>query len=465
MLRQSQKISNGVKLSFYGSSQEITGSCFLLETRRAKLLVDCGLFQGSKFCETLNEEPFSFNLQNIDALIVTHSHIDHIGRIPKLVKDGFQGQIFSTPATREFAELMLLDSMGVLEKQARKENKKIIYAGEDVELAMSRWKSVEYHQEFEIGNLKIILKDAGHILGSAMVEIEHSESNSAKNKKIVFTGDLGNPPTPLLKPTEDITDANILVIDSTYGDRLHEDKKERRLKLERIIEDTIRLKGILMIPAFSLERTQELLFELNTLVEKGRIPFVPFFLDSPLAIKATEIYKKYERYYNKEAKYIMSEGDELFQFPGLKYTLTTEESKSINDIPPPKIIMAGSGMLAGGRIIHHTKRYLSDPNSTLLFVGYQAKGSLGRLIKDGAKKVNILGEEIAVGARIETINGYSAHPDSDQLFNFVKRSSDTIEKIFAVHGEPEPLSSIIQRIRDHLGLDAIAPNFKDSFEI
>jgi len=387
MSRQSQKISNGVKLSFYGSSQEITGSCFLLETRRAKLLVDCGLFQGSKFCETLNEEPFSFNLQNIDALIVTHSHIDHIGRIPKLVKDGFQGQIFSTPATREFAELMLLDSMGVLEKQARKENKKIIYAGEDVELAMSRWKSVEYHQEFEIGNLKIILKDAGHILGSAMVEIEHSESNSAKNKKIVFTGDLGNPPTPLLKPTEDITDANILVIDSTYGDRLHEDKKERRLKLERIIEDTIRLKGILMIPAFSLERTQELLFELNTLVEKGRIPFVPFFLDSPLAIKATEIYKKYERYYNKEAKYIMSEGDELFQFPGLKYTLTTEESKSINDIPPPKIIMAGSGMLAGGRIIHHTKRYLSDPNSTLLFVGYQAKGSLGRLIKDGAKKV------------------------------------------------------------------------------
>jgi metallo-beta-lactamase family protein len=460
-------LPNEYKISFYGASQEITGSCFLLESKNTRLLIDCGLFQCPKFCDIRNEKPFPFDVKGIDALVVTHAHIDHIGRVPKLIKTGFKGRIFSTPPTRDFARIMLLDSMGVLEKEARRENKSAFYGEEDVEGAMEKWEAVEYHQEFKVGDFRIILKDAGHILGSAIIEINSliSENSNEKGKKIVFTGDLGNPPVPLLRPTEDIFGANVLIVDSTYGDRLHEDKKERVLKLERIIEDTIRKKGVLMIPAFSLERTQEILFELNNLVEKGRVPVVPFFLDSPLAIKATEIYKKYDKYYNKQAKYIMSEGDRLFQFPGLKFTLKTEDSKSINDALSPKIIIAGSGMLNGGRMVHHVKRYISDKNSALLFVGYQAAGSLGRIIKDGAKEIAVFGEKVPIRAKIETIYGYSAHPDRDQLFNFIQNTSDSLEQVFTIHGEPKSLLFFVQRIRDYLGVNASAPNYGDQFKI
>ena len=452
------------KIHFYGAAQEVTGSCFLLESKNTKLLIDCGLFQCPKFCDIRNEEYFPFDAKSINALIATHAHIDHIGRIPRLMNAGFAGKFFSTPATRDFARVMLLDSMGVLGKEARHENKEALYKEKDVEDALEIWETVEYHQEFVVGDFKIVLKDAGHILGSAIAEISFKD-DYGKTKKIVFTGDLGNPPVPLLRPTENINDAHVLVIDSTYGDRLHEDKKERVLKLERAVEDTIKKKGVLMIPAFSLERTQEIIFELNNLVEQGMVPVVPFFLDSPLAIKATEIYKKYDRYYNKEAKYIISEGDELFQFPGLKFTLKTEESKGINDVPAPKIIIAGSGMLNGGRILHHARRYMSDSKSTILFVGHQAAGSLGRVIQDCAKEISIFGEKIPVLAKISSIYGYSAHPDREQLFNFIQNTADSLEKIFTIHGEPKSLLFFVQSIRDNLGVNAIAPKYGDKFEI
>jgi metallo-beta-lactamase family protein len=276
---------------------------------------------------------------------------------------------------------------------------------------------------------------------------------------------LGNSPTPLLRDTEQVNDANFLVIETTYGDREHEGKEERKLKLERIIEDTIKQKGVLMVPAFSLERTQELLFELNDLVENRRVPQVPVFVDSPLAIRAVDIYKKYDAYYNKKAKYIMDSGDDLFKFPGLKFTLTTEESKQINEVPPPKVIIAGSGMSTGGRILHHERRYLSDPKSTLLLISYQVAGSLGRQLKEGLKEAKILGEIIPVKARVVSLSGYSAHPDKNGLLRFAEDNYGTLEKVFAIQSEPKSALYFTQMVRDHLGLDIVCPKYGDSFEL
>ena len=336
---------------------------------------------------------------------------------------------------------------------------KLVYEESDIDAAMKQWEGLNYHEEFEIGDFKINFRDAGHILGSSIIEVFYGK------KKIVFTGDLGNSPTPLLRSTEKVGNADFLIIETTYGNREHEGKAERKIKLERIIEDTISAGGVLMIPAFSIERTQELLFELNDLAENSRIPQVPVFLDSPLAIGAVEIYKKYEDYYNKEAKYIMDSGDDLFKFPGLRFTKTTEESKQINEVPPPKVIIAGSGMSTGGRIPHHERRYLPDPKSTLLLISYQVSGSLGRQLEDGAKEVNILGETVPVRARIVTLPGYSAHPDMNGLFEFVENNYKTLEKVFAIQSEPKSSLFFVQLIRDHLGIDTIAPKYGDSFEL
>lgn len=453
-------MENKAKISFFGAAQEVTGSNYLLETKESKILVDCGFFQGSRINEEKNEEPFPFNLSEIDAVIATHSHLDHIGRIPKLVKQGFRGKIFSTPATRDLSRLMLADSLGVLEKEARKNGKKeLIYNENDIEKAMNQWEAVEYHKEFSVKDLKIILKDAGHILGSAIVEIK------INGKKIIFSGDLGNSPEPLLKNTEEIKDADFLIIESTYGDRVHENKKKEDIKLERIIEATIQRKGVLMIPAFSLERTQKILFHVNDLVEHGKIPQVPVFLDSPLSIKATKIYKQYSGYYNEQAEKILLSGDDIFNFPGLRMTLTTEESKEINNVSSPKIIIAGSGMCNGGRILHHLRRYLPDRKNSLLLVSFQAAGSLGRQLLEGKKLVNILGEDVLVEAKVEEIEGYSSHPDIEGLFNFVKNSDNTLKKVFITHGELESSSFFAQRVRDYLCIDAIVPGFGEEYEI
>ncbi|MEK7575464.1 MAG: MBL fold metallo-hydrolase [Patescibacteria group bacterium] len=449
-----------LKISFLGGTQEITGSNFIFEYGKRKFLIDCGLFQGSKIVEDKNGDPFLFNPSDIEAVFVTHGHLDHVGRIPKLFKDGFDGKVFSTPATRDLADLVMNDNLDLMKRESRKNNNNDqIYRKEDIEKSMNQWESVDYNKSLVFDDMTVILKDAGHILGSSMIEIKNNDI------KIVFTGDLGNPPNPILRDAEKITDANFLVIESVYGDRKHEDIENANLKIERVIEDTIHAEGVLMIPSFSIERTQKLLFEIDNLVENGRIPKVPVFLDSPMAIDATRIYKKYQAYYNNNAKKIIKLGDDIFNFPGLKITRTAEESKAINEIPAPKIIIAGSGMCNGGRIIHHLHRYLSDPKSTLLFMGYQSSGSMGRRLQEGAKEVKILGDYISVRSKIEILHGYSAHSDMNDLYNFVQNTADTLKKVFVVQGEPRSSMFFAQRLRDYMGVDAVVPKAGDSFEL
>ncbi|MEK7500553.1 MAG: MBL fold metallo-hydrolase, partial [Patescibacteria group bacterium] len=326
--------------------------------------------------------------------------------------------------------------------------------------------------------------DAGHILGSSIIEVFLTEGDpstklpfeglsgpsgpveggTSRTTKIVFSGDLGNPPTPLLKPTEYIAEADYVLVESAYGDRLHEDRSRRKEKLVVVIENAIVHGGTLMIPAFAVERTQELLFEFNSLVESGRIPKVPIFLDSPLAIKATAVYQKHADYFNKEAAYLIASGDDLFNFPGLEFSLTTLASKAINAVPPPKIIMAGSGMSEGGRILHHEKRYLPDPKSTLLIIGYQTAGTLGRRLLDGEQEVKILGEEVAVRAQIKAIGGYSAHADQAALINWIGRIAG-VKKVFAVQGEAEPASVLTSKINRDLGIEASVPRAGEAYDL
>ncbi|MDD5032818.1 MAG: MBL fold metallo-hydrolase [Candidatus Pacebacteria bacterium] len=455
-----------LKLTFFGGAQEVTGANYLLEyhlgekkDQPIKILVDCGLLQGTKEQEEKNREPFKYLPGEIDFLFITHAHLDHIGRIPQLVKNGFAGRIISTAATKDLSELSLSDSLNIFEKEAAKWNIEPIYSKEDITEAMRLWETVEYEQQLKLEGFTATLREAGHILGSAMIEF------NIEGKKIVFTGDLGNFPAPLLRAPYNLSETDYLIIESAYGNKEHEDKESRKMKVERAIEKVVSKNGVLMIPSFSVERTQELLFEINDLVENKHIPSLPVFLDSPMAIRATEIYKRYEKYFNKEAQYVIDSGDDIFKFPGLKMTLKSEESKVINSIPPPKIIMAGSGMSTGGRIIHHEKRYLPDPNSTLLIAGYQTAGTLGRHLSDGAKEVEILGERIPVNAEILPVSGYSAHLDAEGLYSFIEKIADRAEKIFVVQGEPAAACFLTQRVRDCLGADAVAPKIGDSFEL
>lgn len=443
-----------MKVSFHGGARQVTGACYLLETARTKALIDCGLFQGGEECADLNFESFKFSPQEVDALFVTHAHLDHIGRIPKFVRQGFLGKIYSTPPTRELARLILEDARSL----AARENR-ALYDAEDIEKTFQLWEEIPYHKKITVGDMVISLADAGHILGSSFVEI------FAERKHFLFTGDIGNIPSPLLPPPEQFRDIEYLVIESTYGSRSHEGEEERALLLERAIEDTASRKGTLMIPAFATERTQDILYLLNEMLLFKRIPEMPVFVDAPLAIRATAVFEKYPEYYRQEIRELFREHPHLFKFKKLKFTETVEESKRINDVPPPKIILAGSGMMQGGRILHHLRRYLSDPNSLLLVTGYQAAGSLGRRLLDGTDSVKISGEEISIRAEIRKINGFSAHADNPQLFSFVESTRDALKRVFVVQGEEAEALHFMQEVKDRLGVEAGAPMLYDEFEI
>jgi metallo-beta-lactamase family protein len=444
-----------LKLTFCSGAGTVTGANFLLEGNEKKFLIDCGLIQGEKFVDDLNWEKFPYDASTIDILFITHSHVDHIGRIPKLISEGFKGKIISTIPTKELTEIMLADTAHILSRDTE-HGLAEIYSPENIKRAIELWDTLEYGQKLNVDHgFQFSYRDAGHILGSGMLEIIYND------RKIVFTGDLGNSPSPLLPDTDRLKDVDYLVMESVYGDRNHEERDERKKKLEEIIKSNYERKGALIIPTFSLERTQELLYEINSLVENNIIPRMPIFLDSPLSIKLTDAYLKYDKYFNEKAKKIIATGDRLFDFPGLKKTLETDESKAILNIPSPKIIIAGSGMSNGGRILHHEVNYLPYKENTILLTGYQSFGTLGRLIEDGAKKLHILGEEVMVRANVAKISGYSSHKDSDHLLEFVEKTANTLKKTFVVMGEPKSSMFLAQKLRDNLNIKAFTPNSGD----
>ena len=452
-------MQNIAKITFCGGAGTVTGSNFLLEADGKKILIDCGLTQGIKLADDINWSPFSYDSREIDMLFVTHAHVDHIGRIPKLIEEGFRGKIYSTPPTRSLALPMLNDTMAILSKNTDFNLNKI-YTEKNINQALSLWHGFIYHEVIKITeNLSVEFLNAGHILGSAMICF------TLNGKKILFTGDLGNSPSPLLPDTEKVTDVDYLIMESVYGDRNHESRNERRKFLEEVIEDNHKRKGTLIIPTFSLERSQELLFELNALVENNRIPVMPIFLDSPLAIRLTDIFKQYKDYFSEKARSALSNDKYLFDFPGLHSTLKSEESKMISTVPNPKVVIAGSGMSSGGRVVHHERHYLPDPNNTLLLLGYQSVGTPGRLIQEGVKLVRISGEYVNVRAHIATISGYSGHKDSDALLQFVEDTREEVMKVFVVMGEPKSAMFLVQKLRDNLGVEAYAPEQDDSVSL
>jgi metallo-beta-lactamase family protein len=449
-------------LTFCSGAGTTTGANFLLSLGQKKVLIDCGMEQGTHLADERNREDFMYDPASIDFLLITHAHTDHIGRIPKLVRDGFKGVIYSTPSTKDLAEVMLADAVRITEEEAKKHGVLPMYEQKDVARTLNLWKGAEYHTEIDLGNnFHAHLKDAGHILGSTMFEISRTGSQT----KIVFTGDLGNSPSLFLRDTESIAGATHLIMESVYGDRNHESKEDRKQILTDIIKDTIARNRTLVIPVFSLERTQDILFEINDLVERDIIKPVPVFLDSPLGSKVTAIYKKYTKEFNEGARDLVAQGDDLFDFPKLKFTMKRSESETIQRTGNPKIILAGSGMSAGGRILSHEVFYLGRTDATLLFVGYQSVGTLGRKILDGAREVTIHDQKIRIHAEIKSIMGYSSHKDSDHLIDFVAEAASTLKKVYVAMGEPKSSLFLVQRLRDYLNLDATAPERGQVVEI
>ncbi len=474
-----------MKITFLGAAKTVTGSNFLVEAAGKKFLVDCGMYQGKVTHDLENTDPFLYDVHDIDFMILTHAHIDHSGRIPKLYNEGYRNPIYATKATCDLCEIMLPDSGHIQEVEIVWKNKKRVregkdelpplYTAEEAYKCLEIFKPVQYDEIVEVDeNISIRFNDAGHMLGSAIVEIWAIENG--KTVKTVFTGDLGNNDLPLLDSPTMIGNADYLVMESTYGNRLHVRNDEKAKMFLDIVSETLDNGGRVIIPSFAVGRTQEILYELDILKDDlGRdedfakkyetIMNVPVYVDSPLAISATEIFKKNIDLFEEEIQEKIKRGDNPLEFNGLQFTQTAEESKALNEDRRPAIILSASGMCEVGRIKHHLKHNLWDPTSTILFVGYQAPGTLGRAIVDGAKKVKIFGEEIAVNARVEYIEGYSGHADQTWLLNFVYSFHNPPKHIFLVHGEEEGQEVLKEKIEENTECKVTIPNFGDCYEL
>ncbi len=454
-----------IKLSFHGACREVTGSCNLVEYNGKRFLVDCGIFQGERFALERNAEDFHFQPQGIEYVFLTHSHMDHCGRLPKLYKDGFRGKIYCTAATRDLADIMLQDAAHIIAQEALANGHEPLYELADVVNVMRHFETLPYDQTVTISNeLKVKLRDAGHILGSAFMEFYIDDAG--QEKKLVFSGDLGNSPSPIIRDLEFATGADAVIVESTYAKSQHESKEEGVEKLRRAILETASRGGTLMIPIFVIEKTQEILFELNYLMENKKIPKVPIFLDSPLAIKAVDIYRKYEDLYNRSSQNLIKYGDDIFDFPGLKFTLTKDESKQINLVHPPKVILASSGMCVGGRIPYHLLQNLDHRLSHLLFVAYQAPGSLGRKILQGDQRVYIDNQEVEVKAQVSVINSFSSHADAPRIMDWLKHISQPKPKtVFVNHGEEDSNNVLAERIKKEIKGKPLVPEYGRIYEI
>ena len=475
-----------MKITFLGAAKTVTGSNFLVEAAGKKILVDCGMYQGKATEELENSDPFLYNPADIDYMLLTHAHIDHSGRIPKLYNEGFKGPIYATKATVDLCNIMLPDSGHIQETEIEWQNKKRkrlgkaplppLYTAEDAINCMEIFSPVEYDEIVQLDeNISARFNDAGHMLGSAIIELWVTENG--KITKTVFSGDIGNNDLPLLDSPTMIDHADYVVMESTYGNRLHIRNDEKANLFLKIVSETLDYNGTVVIPSFAVGRTQEILYEINKLKEeRGRndeefarqyqtLMNARVYVDSPLAISATEIFKMNTNLFDEEIQKEIVSGDNPLEFPGLHFTQTVEESRALNESKEPCIIISASGMCDVGRIKHHLKHNLWNPNSTILFVGYQAPGTLGRQIVDGAKSVRIFGEEIAVNARVEYIEGYSGHADQEWLLNFIYSFHNKPKHIFLVHGEPDSQEVLKGKIIETTGIPVTTPNFGESYEL
>jgi len=466
-----------MKITFLGAAKTVTGSCFLVETEKCKLLVDCGMYQGRTKEQEMNKEDFDFNPADIDFVLLTHAHIDHSGRIPKLYLDGFKGEIITTKATVDLCAVMLPDSGHIQEFENEWENRKRKRAGkppvqplytlQDAVDCMKLFRGVKYGELIKLtDSIKVRFNDAGHILGSAIIELWVSENG--ESIKTVFTGDLGNRDMPIVRDPAIIEDADYLVIESTYGNRLHKERVNKAEKFLNIIVDTVNKGGNVVIPSFAVGRTQEIIYELNKHMDVYAEKYeyfknIPVYIDSPLAISATEIFRKNLDCFDEEARKFIESGDNPLDFPGLRFTKTSDESKALNEKVDSSIIISASGMCDAGRIKHHLKHNLWRNDSTILFVGYQAEGTLGRRILDGAKSVKIFGEDISINARIEMIEGFSGHADKDGLMQWVGSFVKKPRKVFVVHGEENVMHEFANELEQKFNLQTIIPSKGDSF--
>jgi len=468
-----------MKISFLGATKTVTGSCFYVETGDSRFLVDCGLFQGQSVEEELNNEAFPFNPADLEYVILTHAHIDHSGKIPKLFVDGFRGKVIATKATTELCAIMLPDSGYIQESEAEWKNRKRLRAGDepvkplytmnDAVECMKLFQKVKYDEIVSLTpNIKFRFRDAGHILGSSILELWVRENG--KENKIVFSGDLGNKGIPILRDPDIIEEADFLIIESTYGNKLHQDNDNKFERFIDIINDTIKKGGNIIIPSFAVGRTQEIIYELNKHKEKyenrlSAIYNIPVFIDSPLAISATEVFRNNLDCYDEEAREYIENGDNPLDFHRLYFTRTAEESKALNNLNESAIIISASGMCEAGRIKHHLKHNLWRRDSAVIFVGYQAQGTLGRKISDGAKKVKIFGEEITVNARIEMIDGFSGHADQKGLIDWIGSFKYKPGKIFIVHGEEDSSKELARLIEENFRIETVIPGRNETFVI
>ena len=473
-----------MKITFLGATRTVTGSNFLVEACGKKFLVDCGMWQGRAEIEEQNAEEFEFNPTEIDFMLLTHAHIDHSGRIPKLYNDGYRNKIYAHKATCDLCGLMLPDSGHIQEMENQWKNKKRrrkgekemppLYTAEEAIKSLEIFEPVQYDEIIEITeDIHVRFNDAGHMLGSSIIELWTKEDG--KETKTVFTGDLGNNDIPLLDSPTMIEDADYLVMESTYGSRLHLRNDEKAELFLDIVSETLDNEGTVVIPSFAVGRTQEILYELNKLKEvKDDEEFIKkyeklmkanVYVDSPLAISATGVFRENTNLFEPEIKEEIIHGDNPLEFPGLKFTQTAEESKALNEDPTPSIIISASGMCEVGRIKHHLKHNLWNPKSTILFVGYQAPGTLGYNIVNGAKSVKIFGEEIAVNARIEYIEGYSGHADQEGLMNFIYSFINKPKHIFLVHGEKESQDILKEKIEQETKIGVTIPEFGETYQI
>ncbi len=451
-----------LRVTFAGAAGTVTGSNFLVEGLHGKLLVDCGIEQGRDMCESCMYEPFPYDVPSIDALVITHAHLDHIGRAPKLMREGFKGKVYMTAPTADLTDLMLRDSVVILNREAQADNREPMYTEADIDALMARVEIVKYHTEHKVApGLSIFLRHTGHILGSASVRIKDDEGVT-----LAITGDIGATGEAYLQDPEPIPDADVMIMESVYGDRVNTGRANREEELCEQLNIAIKRGGVILMPAFSIERTQLLLYTISNLMDEGKLPRIGVFLDSPLAIHVTDVYRKWSvEYFNEKVASELTREKDIFSFGSLQETLSRGESQDIELAPNPKIIMAGAGMSHGGRIGRWEQKYLPDPDTTLFIVGYQAPGSPGRLLQSGAKVVKIDGRPVKVRAKIGSYMGWSAHADRDGLMEFAKNALPRTKTFFTALGEPASSRFLAQRIHGYLGATAYAPTKGEVWEV